>query len=86
MNHHQASQHTLLHSHVDHQLEALGIPNGHVGPYVLSSGRMIYWTGRVAIGLRHQPYAPAQPMTQGGVWLQAVMLRARRPLGGWVPA
>ncbi len=33
----------------------LAIPEGHVGPMALpGTGRLIYWTGRVAIGLRHQ--------------------------------
>ncbi len=32
------------------------IPQGHIGPMALpGTGRLIYWTGRVAIGLRHQP-------------------------------
>ena len=33
----------------------LTVPPGHIGPLVLpGSGRLVYWTGRVAIGLRHE--------------------------------
>lgn len=32
-----------------------GIPPGYTGPCVLpGTGQLIFWTGRVAIGLRHQ--------------------------------
>ena len=35
------------------------IPKGYVGPVAMpGTGRMVFWTGRIAIGLR---YAPAQP-------------------------
>ena len=35
---------------------AVVIPRGHVGPYFMSGlGRMVWWTGRVAIGLRYEP-------------------------------
>ena len=40
-----------------------GVPKGHRGPFVLaSSGRSIWWTGRVAIGIRHrvEPEPPVQ--------------------------
>ena len=30
----------------------MSIPPGHVGPVVLGTGRLVWWTGRVAIGLR----------------------------------
>jgi hypothetical protein len=64
--------------------QPLGIPEGHVGPYILVSGRMIYWTGRVAIGLRHQPHRRVdQPMSKGAVWVQNVMLRSRSPSPAW---
>jgi hypothetical protein len=33
----------------------LGLPSGYVGPVRLpATGQMIWWTGRVAIGLRYQ--------------------------------
>jgi len=34
------------------------VPKGYVGPVALpGTGRIVYWTGRIAIGLR---YAPAE--------------------------
>jgi hypothetical protein len=55
------------------------IPPGHIGPVVLpGSGRMIWWTGRVAIGLRHQPTRNFGPITQSAQWVQSLMLRRER--------
>lgn len=55
------------------------IPPGHIGPVVLpGSGRMVWWTGRVAIGLRHQPTRNFGPITQSGMWVQSLMLRRER--------
>jgi len=35
------------------------VPKGYVGPVALpGTGRIVFWTGRIAIGLR---YAPGQP-------------------------
>lgn len=40
----------------------LCVPQDHIGPYFLSGlGRMIWWTGRVAIGLRYQPPQARSP-------------------------
>jgi hypothetical protein len=51
------------------------IPPGHVGPVVLpGSGRLIWWTGRVAIGLRHQPERHHEMPSQSALWLQELML------------
>ncbi len=51
------------------------IPPGHIGPVVLpGSGRLVWWTGRVAIGLRHQPQRPASLPSQSALWLQSLML------------
>ena len=57
------------------------IPPGHVGPYVLpGSGRLVYWTGRVAIGLRHERRIdPDQPMSRSALWVQQAMLDAGQP-------
>jgi hypothetical protein len=39
------------------------IPEGHIGPVILpGTGRMIWWTGRVAIGLRHVPDRRFEPV------------------------
>jgi len=53
------------------------IPPGHIGPVVLpGTGRLVYWTGRVAIGLRHQPSVVRQmdPVPQSALWVQDLML------------
>ncbi|AKJ28765.1 hypothetical protein [Caldimonas brevitalea] len=39
----------------------------------LPCGRRIYWTGRVAIGLRHQPQSTG-PASKYGEWIQDVLL------------
>lgn len=51
------------------------VPPGHVGPVVLpGSGRLIWWTGRVAIGLRHQPRPHGEAVSQSALWVQDLML------------
>jgi len=43
---------------IDHRPAAapVAIPAGHVGEFVIpGTGRRVWWTGRVAIGLLHQP-------------------------------
>ena len=63
----------------------LPIPRGHIGPIELpGTGRMVWWTGRVAIGLRHQPTRHFGPITQSGQWIQSLLLN--RKSGGLVPA
>jgi hypothetical protein len=55
------------------------IPPGHIGPVVLpGTGRMVWWTGRVAIGLRHQPTRSFGPITQSAVWVQNLLLQQGR--------
>ena len=50
-------------------------PPGHVGEFVIpGTGKRVWWTGRVAIGLRHQPHRCFEPMTQSSLWLQELML------------
>jgi len=60
------------------------VPAGHVGPVVLpGTGRMVWWTGRVAIGLRHQPTRNFGPVTQSALWVQSLMLHGQgRRLAG----
>lgn len=62
----------------------VAIPRDHVGLVVLpGTGRMVWWTGRVAIGLRHQPQSRCQTITQSSLWLQKLMLgRAWKALAG----
>jgi hypothetical protein len=55
------------------------IPPGHVGPVTLpGTGRMVWWTGRVAIGLRHQPTRDYGPITHSALWVQSLMLQPMR--------
>jgi hypothetical protein len=54
------------------------VPPGHVGPVVLpGTGRMVYWTGRVAIGLRHETPRHYEMTSSSALWLQDLMLRTR---------
>lgn len=41
------------------------------------TGRLIWWTGRVAIGLRYQPtvHATSPASTTSARWLQSLLLR-----------
>lgn len=45
------------------------------GPVTLPTGRVVHWTGRVAIGIRHQA-APdhQQPVPQSQLWVQELLL------------
>ena len=51
------------------------IPPGHVGEFVIpGTGRLVWWTGRVAIGLLHQPQRYFEPVSKFSLWLQQLML------------
>ncbi len=51
------------------------IPKGHTGPVHLSgSGRTVWWTGRVAIGLRYERPRHAAASGQAARWVQALLL------------
>lgn len=54
------------------------VPAGHVGPVMLpGTGRMVWWTGRVAIGLRHEAPRHYEMTSSSALWLQDLMLRTR---------
>lgn len=54
------------------------IPKNHVGPVVIpGTNRQVWWTGRVAIGLRYERGGAAAPLAQSACWLQAVLLGGR---------
>jgi hypothetical protein len=54
------------------------LPVGYLGPVVLpGSGRLIYWTGRVAIGLRHQPQQEFDMPSQSALWVQDLLLHRK---------
>jgi len=55
----------------------VAIPPGHVGPVALpGTGRMVWWTGRVAIGLRSQHAT----RFESPLWLQDLLLGERQPV------
>jgi hypothetical protein len=57
---------------------SLDIPRGHVGPYWLpGTGRLIWWTGRVAIGLRHEGPARTDAISVSEEWVQQLLIDAR---------
>jgi hypothetical protein len=54
----------------------IAVPADYVGPLTLpGNGRTVYWTGRVAIGLRHQAQR-SNPTGQSALWIQDVLLAA----------
>jgi hypothetical protein len=54
-----------------------GMPSGYTGPITLpGNGRTIYWTGRVAIGLRHQAPQFINGHGQSALWIQDLLLAA----------
>jgi hypothetical protein len=56
--------------------QGIDIPKGHVGPVLLSdTGRSVWWTGRVAIGLRYQAPRHGDAMGQSALWVQDMLLR-----------
>jgi hypothetical protein len=56
------------------------IPKDHVGPVVIpGTNRLVWWTGRVAIGLRYDQTAGAGAPSQSAAWVQALMLDGRQP-------
>lgn len=53
------------------------VPDGYKGPLTFpANGKTVWWTGRVAIGLRHQQ--PHHGLgTQSGAWIQGLLLEHR---------
>lgn len=55
----------------------LAVPEGYVGEYVIpSSGRHVWWTGRVAIGLLYR--RERAEFGQSAAWIQDVLLARER--------
>jgi hypothetical protein len=55
------------------------VPPGHIGPVQLpGTGRMVWWTGRVAIGLRHHPTRSFGTVAQSALWVQDLLLSSGR--------
>ncbi|BAL95805.1 hypothetical protein [Rubrivivax gelatinosus] len=58
------------------------LPAGHVGPVLLpGTNREVWWTGRVAIGLRYERPPRAEPMGRSALWVQVLMLAWARRRG-----
>ncbi len=54
------------------------IPHGHVGEFVIpGTGKLVWWTGRVAIGLRHRPERCLEPTARSARWIQDLLLGQR---------
>jgi len=54
------------------------LSRGYVGPVFLpGTGREIWWTGHVAIGLRYTRAVRNVQTSRGESWLQSLLLRAR---------
>jgi hypothetical protein len=60
----------------------MDIPECHVGSVLLSeTGRTVWWTGRLAIGLRYEAPRGADATSQSAQWVHDVMLPALRVPG-----
>jgi hypothetical protein len=71
----------IHHGGIDHSssVPPVTIPPGHVGEFVIpGTGRRVWWTGRVAIGLLHQPQRCFEPVAQSSLWIQRLMLGKSR--------
>ena len=81
-----SSEHTAGRFEIDRNaaVPPMAIPPGHVGEFVIpGTGRRVWWTGRVAIGLLHRPERCIEPTTQSSLWIQDLLLVKR---GGLAPA
>lgn len=57
-------------------LHGMDLPKDHRGPVVLSdTGRKVWWTGRVAIGLRYEPPHRSVVHGRSALWLQDTLLK-----------
>lgn len=73
---------------IDHSSAAppVTIPRGHVGEFVIpGTGKLVWWTGRVAIGLRHTPERYFEPVAESSLWIQTLMLGRLRRRGAAQP-
>jgi hypothetical protein len=63
--------------HLHRETPLLNVPEGYVGPLTLpGNNRTVFWTGRVAIGLRHQPPQFSAVPGQSALWIQDLLLAA----------
>ena len=53
----------------------IDVPSGYTGPVTLpGNGKTVWWTGRVAIGLRHQAQRYGEATSQSALWIQSLLL------------
>ena len=56
----------------------IAVPADYTGPLTLpATGRTVWWTGRVAIGLRHQAPQLSAVAGQSAQWIQSLLLGSR---------
>ena len=68
---------TSRHHGIEHSSSAppVTIPAGHVGEFVIpGTGRRVWWTGRVAIGLLHDTRRRFDSTGQSALWIEDLML------------
>ena len=57
----------------------IDVPSGYTGPVTLpGNGKTVWWTGRVAIGLRHQASRYSETTSQSALWIQNLLLGDHR--------
>ena len=62
-----------IHLSEEDNVPPVPVPVGHTGPVALpGTGRQVWWTGKVAIGLRHEPARHTDIGTQAE-WLQNLL-------------
>lgn len=54
------------------------VPPDYRGPLTLPSGRVVWWTGRVAIGIRHDAPRNDWP-SRCALWLQSLLTTKGNP-------
>lgn len=70
-----ASESIRLHRDIPHWQP----PPDYVGPLTLpGNGRKVWWTGRVAIGLRHQATQHSAVPGQSALWIQSLLLSSQQ--------
>ena len=66
-------------THAHNAVWPMQVTPGHIGPVALpGTGRIVWWTGRVAIGLLYQRRRDLEPLAQSESWVQDLMLRHAR--------
>lgn len=65
----------IISTSAGHEAPPTRVPNGYTGFVTIpATGRRIWWTGRVAIGLRHQAQSH-QNISDSASWLQGLLLK-----------